>query len=110
MNCSWTYKKNPKIDFDPMFTKIQNLILYGFAGNLDVGVQSTSTQGTSYLMEKHVLDNVKEVQFIEMTLPNLYYNAFDFTKFKSVSNDEEETVFVPLEKPNGLVHAEFERE
>lgn len=71
---------------------------------------STSTQSTTFNIEKAVLDDVKEVTSMEMTTPNLLYMPFDFKKFKDLENDGEETVYLPLEKPYGLIHAELDRE
>lgn len=44
---------------------------------------------------------------MEMTVPNLFYIPLDS---KNLGNIEGETVFVPIEKPYGLIHAELERE
>lgn len=85
-------------------------ILRNFAGDLDRGVPSPSVQNTLYLAEKDALEQIEEINSIEMTLPNKHYVNIDFSKFKDlVRNDEEETVFLPLDKPSGVIYLKLKR-
>lgn len=80
-----------------------------FAGDLDQGVQSPSVQNTLYLAEKDALEKIPEIESIEMTLPNKHYVNIDFSKFKSLVDNKEETVFLPLDKPSGVIYLKLNR-
>jgi urate oxidase len=84
-------------------------ILRNFAGDLDEGIPSPSVQHTLYLAEKDALQQINEINMIEMTLPNKHYINFDFSKFKEVVNNDEETVFLPLDKPSGVIYLKMNR-
>jgi urate oxidase len=66
-------------------------------------------QYTIYLTEKDVLEKIKEIKSINMTLPNKHYVGFNFSKFKKLIKNDEENVFVPLEKPSGCIYAKLDR-
>lgn len=110
VDCSWAYKKNPSVDYDKSWEHVKYCILHNFAGDLDYGVYSPSVQNTLYLAEKQVLEEIEDVNFIEMTLPNKHYVNIDFSKFKKLVNiDQEETVFLPLDKPSGVIYLKLGR-
>lgn len=110
VDCSWEYNSNnPHIDFCRIWKAIQLSIFKNFAGDLDVGVPSPSVQYTIYVTEKDVLKCIKEVKSISMTLPNKHYVGFDFSKFEKIVRNDEETVFVPLDKPSGCIYAKLDR-
>lgn len=110
VDCSWAYKKNPSVDYDKSWEHVKYCILHNFAGDLDYGVDSPSVQNTLYLAEKQVLEEIADVNSIEMTLPNKHYVNIDFSKFKKLVNtDQEETVFLPLDKPSGVIYLKLGR-
>lgn len=84
-------------------------ILRNFAGDLDQGVASPSVQNTLYLAEKDALEQIHEINSIEMTLPNKHYVNIDFTKFKGIVENKDETVFLPLVKPSGVIYLKLNR-
>lgn len=100
---------NPQADYDKSWDIVKDSILRNFAGDLDRGVASPSVQNTLYITEKDVLEKIPEINSIEMTLPNKHYISFDFTKFKSIVRDDEQTVFMPLDKPSGTIYAKLDR-
>lgn len=111
VDCSWEYNNNnTQVDYCRVWKAIKLSILKNFAGDLDVGVPSPSVQYTIYLTEKDVLSKIKEVKSIKMTLPNKHYVKFDFSRFKKLVRDDEETVFVPMDKPSGCIYAKLDRQ
>lgn len=44
-----------------------------------------------------------------MTLPNKHYVSVDFSKFKQIVRDNEQTVYLPLDKPSGVIYAKLDR-
>lgn len=98
------------MDYDKAWEIVKHCILHNFAGDLDKGVQSPSVQNTLYLAEKDALEQIKSINWIEMTLPNVHYVNIDFSKFDSlVDTEEEETVFLPLDKPSGVIYLKLAR-
>jgi len=109
VDSSWTYSKNPRIDYDKAWELVKYIILQNFAGDLDRGIASPSVQNTLYLAEKQALQDVAEIDSIEMTLPNKHYVNIDFSKFKNVDRNADETVFLPLDKPSGIIYGKLDR-
>lgn len=82
---SWTYGFKSDMSFDATFKKVNDLIL--LAGQA-IKISQHLHKLHHILIEKIVLDNMREVKSLEMseiTLPNLHYNAVDFSEFKSVN-------------------------
>lgn len=111
VDCSWEYSKNPHVDFDKAWELVKHCILHNFAGDLDKGIPSPSVQHTLYLAEKDALEQIKAINWMEMTMPNVHYVNIDFSKFNSqfFNNEAEETVFLPLEKPSGVIYLKLAR-
>lgn len=76
---------------------------------MDRGVSSPSVQHTLYLAEKEALEQIPAIDSIEMTLPNKHYVNIDFSKFKQLVESKEETVFLPLDKPSGVIYLKMNR-
>lgn len=78
VDCSWEYILNPQIDFCNTWNTVEQSILRNFAGDLDEGIPSPSVQNTIYITEKDVLEKVKDIKSIKMTLPvnKLFNNIF----------------------------------
>lgn len=83
--------------------------MQNFAGDLDQGVPSPSVQNTLYATEKDILGRILEINSIEMTLPNKHYVNVDFSSFKNLVKDNEQNVYLPLDKPSGVIYAKLER-
>lgn len=109
VDCSWVYQKNPKLDYDRAWELVKYCILKNFAGDLDRGTPSPSVQNTLYLAEKDALEQISQIESIEMTLPNKHYVNIDFSKFKTLVDNEVETVFLPLDKPSGVIYLKLNR-
>lgn len=110
VDCNWEYRKIPDVDYDKSFDLVKHCILSNFAGDLDCGTPSPSVQNTLYMSEKEALEKVPGINSIEMTMPNKHYINFDFSKLKGLegSNDDD-TVFLPLEKPSGVIYGKLNR-
>ncbi|XP_055595864.1 uricase [Uranotaenia lowii] len=107
---SWQYSTVNNVDFDFAWNKVKQSILNTFAGDPEKGIFSPSVQNTLYLAEQLVLDSIPEISCIEMTMPNKHYFNFDFGKFpKVVGQLKEETVFLPVDKPAGVIYAQLDR-
>jgi urate oxidase len=109
VECSWEFCKNPSIDYCKAWESVKSSILRNFAGDLDHGIASPSVQHTLYLAEKEALENIKELNSIEMTMPNKHYVNVDFSRFKGLVANDEETVFLPLDKPSGVIYLKMNR-
>ena len=109
MTADWTYNNdvNRKIDFDESWHKVQESILETFAGTF-----SSSVQNTQYLTEKSILERLPEVEKISMTMPDVHYYGFDFSKFQQISGLNEtmsRDVYVPVENPSGQIQLTLSR-
>lgn len=110
VDCNWEYRKVPEIDYDKSWEQVKYCILRNFAGDLDVGAPSPSVQNTLYMAEKDALETVQPISWIEMTMPNKHYVNFDFSKFKGLEGgSEDDTVFLPLDKPSGVIYGKLDR-
>lgn len=110
VDCSWEYRKIPDIDYDKSWEMVKLCILRNFAGDLDCGTPSPSVQNTLYMSEKDALEKVPAINSIEMTMPNKHYIDFDFSKLQGLEGGNEDTrVFLPLEKPSGVIYGKLER-
>lgn len=110
VDCNWEYRKVPDIDYDKSFDLVKHCILRNFAGDLDHGTPSPSVQNTLYMAEKEALENVPSINSIEMTMPNKHYINFDFSQLKGVEEgDVNDTVFLPLVKPSGVIYGKLDR-
>lgn len=109
MDCSWTYRLNPEADYDKSWDLVKHCILRNFAGDLDQGVPSPSVQHTLYITEKDILEKIPQIDSIEMTLPNKHYVSVDFSQFKTIVKDQEQNVYLPLDKPSGVIFAKLDR-
>ena len=111
VDCSWLYRKNPEIDYDKAWELVKYCILRNFAGDLDEGIPSPSVQNTLYLAEKTALNEIPQMNLIEMTLPNKHYVNIDFSKFSELvpGPSGDETVFLPLDKPSGVIYLKMNR-
>lgn len=106
---SWEYSDHEAVDFPRVWEQITNIVQRTFCGDATEGTLSTSTQRTAYLCEKTVLDEVPQVAVIAMTLPNKHYFNFDTKPFQQIAPGENNDVFMPVDKPYGIVYAQLSR-
>lgn len=110
VDCNWEYRKIPDIDYDKSWDIVKLCILRNFAGDLDCGTPSPSVQNTLYMAEKEALEDIPSINSIEMTMPNKHYIDFDFSKLQGLEGSgEDNKVFLPLEKPSGVIYGKLNR-
>lgn len=103
----WIYS-DININFCKIWDQVKASIMKVFAGPADVGIYSPSVQNTLHITEKLILDNIPEISYIEMVLPNRHYINVDLSKFP-VGVATNDTVFMPLDKPSGNIRAALTR-
>ncbi|KAH8311251.1 hypothetical protein KR044_005215 [Drosophila immigrans] len=106
---AWEYTDIEKVDFTKDWETVRDAVTKTFAGDPVVGTTSTSTQRTAYLSVKQVLDELPQVAVMSLTLPNRHYNNFDMKPFQQLVPGENNDVFIPLDKPYGIVYAQLSR-
>ncbi|CAD7079326.1 unnamed protein product [Hermetia illucens] len=105
----WEYTTVDGVDFCQCWNKVKDVILTTFAGDPNVGVSSPSVQNTLYKAEKTVLDSIPQVGSISMQMPNKHYFDFDTKPFKNVIPGDTNNVFIPVDKPSGIIYAQLDR-
>ncbi|CAG8443149.1 7206_t:CDS:2 [Diversispora eburnea] len=97
-----------KFEFDNIFESIRSITLNTFATH-----DSESVQATLYLMANSVLKSHPQIESIRYELPNKHSFAYDLERFglkngeSSEGNDAD--IFVPFDKPNGIITATISR-
>ncbi|RZF42172.1 hypothetical protein LSTR_LSTR004321 [Laodelphax striatellus] len=111
VDSSWEYSEINTVDYDRAWTTVKDCILEKFAGPPKEGIYSPSVQNTLYLAERLILDKLPEVENIEMSMPNKHYFEVNFSKFPKwlVGEGPNDTVFLPVDKPSGFIHAKLGR-
>merc|ERR1739846_89445 len=113
ITADWTYDKiNKELDFDNAFTTIQDTMLEVFAGPADKGIFSPSVQNSQYLTQKMVLERIPQVKRISISMPNVHYFGFDFSKFPRIPGLNEKCsgdVYNPVDKPSGQITSTLAR-
>lgn len=110
VECNWEYMYvDAKTKFCQIFDIVKDVIVKNFAGELKSGTPSPSVQNTLYLTEKEVLEKVPEISAINMTMPNKHYTVFDSKPFQCVIPGANNEVFVPTDKPFGIIYAQLDR-
>nr|AZL94433.1 urate oxidase [Nephromyces sp. MMRI]AZL94434.1 urate oxidase [Nephromyces sp. MMRI] len=98
---TWTYGDNPpKGKFQTKNMEIRSNFIKVFSGPPKGGEYSKSVQETMYKMCCTTLKNHPEVDFIEMTLPNIHHFNFDLTRF---GMDNKNEVLFRSDKPSGTI-------
>ncbi|CAF0810810.1 unnamed protein product [Rotaria sordida] len=98
----WTYEDGSAImDFDKTRQQIRSLMIDLFAEH-----ESESVQHTMYDMGKLVLNNVKSISKIHLTLPNLHCLPVDLTRFGEENKNE---IFMPIDDPHGYIQCTLTR-
>jgi len=100
IKASWSYDCD-SMDFDKVRQQIRSLIIDMFAEH-----HSESVQHTIHAIGQYVLDNVKCVQQISMTLPNIHCIPVDLTRFGEENRNE---IFMPIDDPHGYIQCTINR-
>jgi urate oxidase len=109
VDCSWEYSTTKDVKFCSAYNTVRNIIIKNFAGDPNVGISSPSVQNTVYLTEKECLDVIPQISVISMTMPNKHYFNFDTKPFQKVAPGENNEVFIPVDKPQGIIYAQLAR-
>ncbi|TRY61549.1 hypothetical protein TCAL_03190 [Tigriopus californicus] len=109
VKANWTYDTIANVNFDQAFEKVKLAILRGFAGCPDRGVYSPSVQQSMYLIQKDILDQIRQLRDVYMQMPNKHYFSVDLSKFPRVGSKTNDEVFLPVDKPSGMIEATLAR-
>jgi len=101
VSARWRYS-SASLPFRALRTAVRDTLLDVFARHL-----SKSVQHTLYAMGEAVLANVREVQDIELTMPNKHCLLVDLSRF---GQDNPNEIFVPVDEPHGTIQARIERQ
>jgi urate oxidase len=98
----WTYDDPSSIiDFDKTREQIRGLMIDVFADH-----ESESVQHTLYAIGKYLLDNVKSINKIHLTMPNIHCLPVDLTRFGEQNKNE---IFMPIDDPHGYIQCALTR-
>lgn len=110
VECNWEYNNvNKNTKFCQIYDIVKDVIVKNFAGDLKSGVPSPSVQNTLYLSEKEVLQKIPQIGVISMTMPNKHYHLFDSKPFQDVIPGVNNEVFIPTDKPYGIIYGQLDR-
>ena len=96
----WSYASS-SVPFASLRTRIREILLEVFAGHA-----SKSVQHTLYAMGEAALAEVREIEDIELTMPNKHYLLADLSRF---GQDNPNKIFVPIDEPHGYIEARLQR-
>ncbi|MEP7146823.1 MAG: factor-independent urate hydroxylase [bacterium] len=96
----WHYT-NDNINYFSVCNMVRNIILKTFAQH-----HSLSVQHTLYEIGKNVIETIKDVREISITMPNKHYLLFNLGQFDMENNNE---IFIPTDEPFGLIEATVRR-
>ena len=100
LRADWTYAPN-SVAFERSRSSIRESLLKVFADH-----QSKSVQHTLYAMAEAALKNVKEVEDIQLIMPNIHCLLVDLSRF---GEDNPNEIFVPTDEPHGYIEARVRR-
>ncbi|CAD6215953.1 GSCOCG00004255001-RA-CDS [Cotesia congregata] len=109
VTASWDFSTAIDVNFDSVWTTVKDSILEKFAGPPLTGISSPSVQNTLYLAERSILDKVDQIKSIEMRMPNKHYFDLDMSKFPKLVDGENKEVYLPVDKPSGIIYAQLNR-
>jgi urate oxidase len=101
LRATWTYTRTD-LAFPAWRKTIREILLVTFADHT-----SRSVQHTLYAMGESVLKNVKEVESIDLVMPNNHYLLADLSRF---GQDNPNEIFVPTDEPHGYIEARIRRQ
>ena len=88
--------------FETLRSSIRETLLRVFAGHT-----SKSVQHTLYAMGEAALEKVREIDDIELTMPNIHCLPVDLSRF---GQDNPNEIFVPIDEPHGYIEARIRRQ
>lgn len=109
VTATWDFSTATGVDFDRVWYTVRDCIMENFAGPPDTGIYSPSVQNTLYLACKCVLDKIRQIYSIEMKMPNKHYFDIDLSKFSKLVQGQNKEVYLPVDKPSGIIYAQLNR-
>lgn len=113
VTADWTYGSlDSSLDYDSAHAAVEAAVLEVFAGPADKGVFSPSVQHSQYLTQRMVLDKIPQVEKISISMPNVHYFGFDFTRFPrlpGLTSSKAGEVYHPVDKPSGQIRSTLAR-
>ncbi len=97
----WKYA-NQEVSYVKVFPEIRRIILETFAAH-----HSLSVQQTLYETGKNVIEKIKDVSEISLSMPNKHYLLFNLEQFGMENKNE---IFIPTDEPYGLIEAVIKRD
>jgi len=113
VQANWTFKTFGSLDevlaykekFNIAHAAARTITLETFAED-----ESASVQNTMYKMCEQIIDQVKEIDQVEYSLPNKHYFEIDLSWYKGLANTGSNAeVFAPQSDPNGLIQCTVTR-
>jgi urate oxidase len=101
VRANWSYRAG-KLDFSALRVKSREILLEVFANHA-----SKSVQHTLYAMAERVLEEIREVEEVELTMPNKHCLLVDLSPF---GQDNPNEIFVPTDDPHGYIEARLTRQ
>ena len=96
----WGYA-SVDVAFETLRSSVRETLLRVFAGHA-----SKSVQHTLYAMGEAALEKVREIDDIELTMPNIHCLPVDLSRF---GQDNPNEIFVPIDEPHGYIEARIRR-
>ena len=96
----WSYA-NQEVNYLKICALVRQIILETFASH-----HSLSVQQTLYEIGKNVIETVKDVSEISLSMPNKHYLLFNLEQFGMENKNE---IFIPTDEPFGLIEATVKR-
>ena len=96
----WSYV-SADVAFEALRSRIRETLLGIFAGH-----NSKSVQHTLYAMAEAVLEKIRDIDEIELTMPNIHCLPVDLSRF---GQDNPNEIFVPTDEPHGHIEARIRR-
>jgi urate oxidase len=100
VSARWRYTPSD-LDFDAVRTTLRETMLRTFANH-----DSKSVQQTLYAMAESALEKVREIDEIEIAMPNKHCLLVDLSRF---GQDNPNEIFVPTDEPHGYIEARVRR-
>ena len=97
----WSYA-NQEVNYLKICALVRQIILETFASH-----HSLSVQQTLYEIGKNVIETVKDVSEISLSMPNKHYLLFNLEQFGMENKNE---IFIPTDEPFGLIEATVKRD
>jgi len=104
VDAEWTYIRKPSNGYDSAYDKAVAILKKEFFGPAAKGVYSYSIQQTLYDMGTAALKADKDILKMSLYMPNIHFlPTAPLVKSK-------DAVYVPVDEPHGVIHAEISRE